>query len=155
MRRWRAGEDDPAGGGRADDFAEAERAVAFGEVFAVGEGGLVGDEDGGEAERALAEGLAAGCGGAVAGRHDEVVLAGEDVDDAAVDVAAVVVADVDDDALLALVLDVEVEVELGEVVVAHGGDVDVAELAAGDFFDVGAAFGDPAAVEEAGLDLQW
>ena len=65
-----------------------------------------------------------------------------------------VVAHVDDDALASLVLDVEVEVELGEVVVAHGRDVDVAEFAVGDFFYVGAAVGYPGAVEEAGLDLQ-
>ena len=129
-----------------------EGAVAFGEVLAVGEGGLVGDEDGGETEGTLAEGLTAGDGLAAAEGHEQVVFACEDVDDASVDIAAVVVADVDDDALAGLVFCVEIEVELVEVVVAHGGYVDVAELAAGDAIDVGATVFDPGAVEEATLD---
>src|ERR1700749_2800242 len=73
-----SGEDDPAGGGGSDDLAQAEFPVAFGEVFAVGEGGLVGDEHGGYAERALAKRLAAARGGAVARGHEQVVAAGED-----------------------------------------------------------------------------
>src|ERR1700761_5632402 len=149
-----SGEDDPAGGGGANDLAQAELAVAFGEVFAVGEGRLVGDKHGGYAERALAKRLAAGRCGAVARRHEEVVATREDIDHAAVDVSAVVVPDIDHDAFLSLVLNVEIDIELREVVVAHGGDMHVAELAARDALHVSTALLDPTVVEQAGLDLQ-
>ena len=60
------GVDDPAGRRLADDLAELQRAIAFGEVLGVGQRVLVGDEDRRRAERPLPE---HGCGRAPTGRR--------------------------------------------------------------------------------------
>ena len=84
----------------------------------------------GQLERALAEHRARRRLGHVARRHPQVRLPREDVDRVRVDEAAVVVADVDDDAVARVILGVEIDVQLIERGRAHVDHVHVAEPAA-------------------------
>src|ERR1017187_132202 len=102
---------------------------------------------GGQLGRALAEGGAGGFGGAAAIGHGEIGAAGEHVECVGVDEAAVVVADIDDDALAGAVLRVEVLVELSERAFGHIADMNVAEAVVTDLGDVGAVVLDPLAVD--------
>jgi hypothetical protein len=92
-----------------------------------------------------------GAHAAAAALHGEVVAARQDVDGVHVHEAAVVVAHVDDDAVLRVVLLVEVEDELLERALRHGRDVHVAEAAAADAVDIRAPALDPVAVAELAL----
>ena len=77
--------------------------------------------------------------------------AAEDVERIGVDEPAVVVADVDDDAVPRDVVGVEVDVQLRQRSGRHVGHVDVAEPIAARPRDVGAAFRDPLPIAQAAL----
>ena len=144
-------EDDPAGGRLADHLAELQRAIAFGEILGVRQRVLVGDEHGRLLERALAEHRARRRGRHAARRHVQVGLPREHVERVRVDEAAVVVADVDDDAVARDVLGVEIDVELRERAGRHVGHVHVAEPAVAHLGDVVAPLGHPLAIEQPAL----
>src|SRR5690606_32327262 len=80
--------------------------------------------------------------------HCEIVPTREYVDRVHVHEAAVVVADVDDDAILRVVLLVEVEDQLIERTLRHRRDVHVTESTAADPLHVRAAALDPVAIDE-------
>ena len=134
-------EDDPAGGRLADDLAQLHRAIALGEVLRVRQRVLVGHEHGRLLERALAERRPRRRRRHAALRHVQVVLAREHVERVGVDEAAVVVADVDDDAVARDVVGVEIDVELRERSGRHVGHVHVAEPAVARLRHVVAPFG--------------
>ena len=103
--------DDPARRRLADDLAELHRAIAFRKILGVAERMHVGHEHRGQLERALAEERARGRHGHAANLHREVGRAREHIERVRIHEAAVVVANVDDDAFVRLVLRVEVGVE--------------------------------------------
>ena len=100
---------------------------------------------------ALAEDRAARHRAEVARRELQIAAPREDVDRIRIDEPAVVVANVDHDAVAAAVLRVEIEVELRERARAHVLHVHVAEPPVADLRDVGAPALDPIAVEQTAL----
>ena len=121
-------------------------AIAFGEILGVGERVLIDHQDRRQFERSLAELSARGSGRAAAVGHGEIGTAGQHVQRVSIDKAAVVVADVDDHALLGAVFGVEVDIELRERLLRHIAHVNVAEPAVADSRDVGAIVFHPFAI---------
>ncbi len=122
--------DDPPRGRLAHDGPQLQRAIAFREVLGIRERVLVGDEHRRRLERPLAENRAGRRFGHDARGHAQVRLPGEHVDRVRVHEAAVVVSNVDHDAVELVILDVQIDVELVERRRAHVDHVDVAEPAA-------------------------
>ena len=96
------------GGGLAHHLAQTQRPVPLGEVLAVGEGVLVDHEHRGLLQGALAQQAPRGCLGIAAALHGQVAASREDVQGVRVHESAVVVADVDDHAVLPEVLRIQV-----------------------------------------------
>ena len=141
-----------------------EAADAFAEGFTVGSGVFVAEDDDVAAEGVLhvREGIAD------ARLPEEPGAAEKFGENPGVDVAAVVVADVDDEAL-AVVDGIEVASPFGDVVGAHGAKVDVADVVLGVGIDFAAAgkfpfgvakiafvaFGDGSDEDVRATGLQW
>src|SRR5205823_4571957 len=101
--------DDPPRRRLADDLPELQRAVPFGEILGVRERMLVRDEDRRALERTLTEQRARRHRFESAPHHIEVTTSRQDINRVHVDEAAVVVADVDHDALARLVFRIEID----------------------------------------------
>ena len=106
--------DDPACGWLADNLAQAQRAIALGEVFSVGEGMLVSDEDRRTIERALAQHRARGRAAQTAQGHRQITPSREHIDRVDIHKPATVVANIDHYAVFPVVLGVEIDVQLVE-----------------------------------------
>jgi hypothetical protein len=119
--------------GSPTTFSELERAVTLGEVFRIRQRMLVGHENRRQLERALSERRARRHARVPSRQHVEVAAAREHIDRVDVDEAAVVVAYVDDHALLRLIVGVEIEVQLREGTGRHVEHVHVTQLAAAGF----------------------
>ena len=137
--------------GSPTTLPEFHRAIAFGEVLGVRQRVLVGDEHGRLLQRALAQRRARRRRRRAAERHVQVGLPRDHVERVGVDEAAVVVADVDDDAVARDVVGVEIDVELRQRSRRHVGHVDVAEAVVARLRHVGAPVGDPLPVAQPAL----
>ena len=108
---------------------------------------LVCDENSWKLESALTQIAAAGNGPFAASRHIQITAPGENVDDVGIYKSAIVISNVDHDALPALILYIQIDIELRQAAGTHVRQMNVAKLAAAHFFDIRAIRFDPLAVK--------
>ena len=109
---------------------------------------LVRDQDRRQLQRALAENASRRGPGQPAPRHHQVAAAREHVERIRIDEAAVVVADIHDDAVLRTVVGIQIEIELAQRPFGHVAHVDVSQPPVARLFDVVTIPFDPLAIHQ-------